>query len=213
MAFALASLAFNMASEGPFAVDASDPDAGSTDGLAFDSGFFDAPSDATTTCTNTPGQVCAPDGGPGCAGGGGLGGFGGQGGAASVALLAIGSTNVTMTNGAFVIGHGGTGGPGGGGEVGNPGMDGGMGGAVACYGSCPGCMVSSMLQPGSAGGGTNGGNGGQGGGGAGGPAYFYVLVNGATVNASTATLDASVTGTPGAGGPPNGPDGSAGIHP
>lgn len=217
MVLALGSLAFNVSSNGPLLGDVPDLDAdgGGMETGPFDGGGLDGPPLDAGTCTDDVGPVCAPDGGMGCAGGGGLGGTGGQGGAASVALYAIGpTTSVTMTNGAFVIGHGGTGAPGGDGELGDQGLDGGTGSSVACKSTCSSaCALITTLQPGSPGSGTNGGNGGKGGGGAGGPAYFYVTVTGATVDASAATLGASVNGLPGAGGQPNGPDGSAGVHP
>lgn len=217
MALALASLAFNVTGAPTFA-DGPDPDAGQGFEVGpLDTGPFDnfVP-DGTTSCSSDNFQdACASSGTPGCAGGGGAGGSGGQGGAATAALIAIGSsTTVFVTNGAFVVGHGGTGGPGGGGQGGGVGEAGTQGASYACKSSCPSCSLLQTLSGGSPGSGTAGGAGGQGGGGAGGPAFDYVEVNGAKVNIVTpSTLDASVTGSPGAGGPPNGITGDAGVHP
>lgn len=216
MALAMGSLAFTVSNGGPMLGDAADPDASQgLDSGPLDGGGFDGPSFDGSTCFDNFGQVCGMTGGLGCSGSGGFGGSGGQGGAASVGLVAIGTSTVFVTNGAFVTGHGGTGGPGGAGQSGGPGDAGIPGASVPCKGACAsGCTTTTTLAGGSGGSGSSGGSGGQGGGGAGGPVYDYVEVNGGKVSIVTpGTLDASVLGTPGSGGAPNGPDGSAGVHP
>lgn len=159
------------------------------------------------------GPVCGDDGGPGCGGNGGNPGNGGQGGGASIPLYVTGNSHVTMINGAFFVGYGGTGGNGGSGGGGASGQTGSTGGSELCFADCDAssCLPenSTTLGGGSGGAGGNGGTGGGGGGGAGGPTYFYVATTPAmvTLQNSAFTLGASLfNGSPGTGGPPNGPN-------
>jgi hypothetical protein len=166
------------------------------------------------TCNIAIGQVCGDDGGPGCGGNGGNPGTGGQGGGASIPLYVTGTSQVTMINGAFFVGYGGTGGNGGSGGGGASGQGGSTGGTENCFTGCDAssCLPDNptVLAGGAGGAGGNGGNAGGGGGGAGGPTYFYVATAPATVTLenSAFTLGASLfNGSPGTGGPPNGPNG------
>jgi hypothetical protein len=168
-------------------------------------------------CTGTPvsdGSVCADPGQAGCAGQGGGAGGGGQGGGASIALY-VSNSQVTVMHGGFFTTYGGNGGPGGTGAPGGPSSTGSTGSNATCFQACDQntCAPSQdqPLQGGAGGTATNGGGGGNGGGGAGGPTYFYVLVDGWTIDFATQdTLDASANkGTPGPGGDPNGPEGGA----
>ncbi len=175
------------------------PDAGDG-GVTLDG----ASGDATTCGSDTFADACAGQGGSGCGGFGGGGGTGGQGGGAAIALMAIGSTSVSMTNGGLVAGNGGVGGNGGDGQQGSPGDAGAQGTALVCsLTPCTSGCNNSNFSGGAGGPGGVGGPGGQGGGGAGGPRYFYATRGGATVVLSS-TTQTQFKGNLGIGGAPNG---------
>ncbi len=176
---------------------------------------FDGGPDSSIGCIGAPTYetICGDDGGPGCGGNGGNPGTGGQGGGASIPLYASGTSHVTMINGAFFVGYGGTGGNGGSGGGGAPGQPGSAGNKQTCFTACEAgtCMAIGQIAVlgGNGGAGGSGGAGGGGGGGAGGPIYFYVAATPATVTLQNPsfTLGASLfKGSPGSGGPPNGPN-------
>ncbi len=211
---AIGAVALVLGPSAPFGTNDGGSGDGGDGGTTSDGGSLDG----TTTCVpSTISAVCAPDGGPGCAGSGGGGGTGGQGGGAAIALFVSGNSDVTMTHGALFTGFGGTGGQGGAGGIGSSGAPGNNGASVSCHQTCDmTCQPSGgfVLDGGVGGTAGNGGPGGTGGGGAGGPTYLYATQGAAVVTLSADALAASkFKGAPGPGGLPNGPDGGQGDHP